>query len=105
MQAFTFFVEDDRYSVASVLMVEAISPNRARELALDHMQRSPHYKGISVYAGDERLFVVGAAGEGRGTIALSEIDLARTIAPPDRSNAGAAGQPTPAGTGAADIAG
>ena len=105
MQAFTFFVEDDRYSVPSMLMVEAISPNRARELALDHMQRSPHYKGISVYAGDLLLFAVGAAGHGRSAMARSEIDLAKTIAPPDRSNAGALGQPLPAETGAADIVG
>jgi hypothetical protein len=105
MQAFTFFVEDDRYSIPSMLMVEAISPMRARELALNHMQRSPHYKGISVYAGDERLFVVGAAGDRPGTIGQSEIDLAKTIAPPDRSNAGAAGQPLPVGTGAAEIVG
>ena len=105
MQAFTFFIEDDRYAVPSMLMVEAVSPDRARELALDHMQRSPHYTSISVYAGDQCLFVVGAAGEGRNTIAQSEIDLAKTIAQPDRSNAGATGQPLPAGTGAADILG
>jgi hypothetical protein len=105
MQAFTFFVDDDRYAIPSMLMVEAISPMRARELALEHMQRSPHYKGVSVHAGDERLFVVGAAGDGRGAIAQSEIDLAKTTAPPDRSNVGAAGHPPPAETGAADIVG
>jgi hypothetical protein len=105
MQAFTFFVEDDRYSIPSMLIVEAISPKRARELALAHMQRSPHYTAISVYTEDECLFVVPAAGEERSTVAERAIELPERTAPADRSTSGAVCQPLPVGTGADDITG
>ena len=72
MQAFQFYVEDDRYSVPSLLIVEAASAKRARVLALDHMQRSPHYVSIAVYLGDRRLFVVGGGMDQRSGAAEGE---------------------------------
>jgi hypothetical protein len=59
MQAFQFYIEDDRYSVPSFLVVETATASRARELAMGQLQRSPHYSSIAVYSGDNYLFLVG----------------------------------------------
>jgi hypothetical protein len=62
MQAFQFYIEDDRYSVPSLLVVETATAARARELAMRQLQRSPHYSSIAVYSGHDYLFVVGRQG-------------------------------------------
>jgi hypothetical protein len=60
MQAFQFFIEDDRYSVSSLLVVQARSAERAKQLAQAELQQSPHYLSVEVYLDDERLFTVSA---------------------------------------------
>lgn len=59
MQAFQFYIQDDRYSVPSLLFVEARSPERAKAIALKHLESSPHFRSIDVYLGDDRLFRLG----------------------------------------------
>jgi hypothetical protein len=61
MLAFQFYVHDDRYTVPSLLFVEARSPERARVIAQEHLRSSPHFSKIDVHLGDERLFRVGAS--------------------------------------------
>jgi hypothetical protein len=59
MQAFQFFIEDDRYSVLSLLCVEARTTARARTLAQKHLASAPHAVSIDVDLGEDRLFSVG----------------------------------------------
>jgi hypothetical protein len=61
MQAFQFYIQDDRYTVPTLLFVEARSPERARAIAERHLRSSPHFSGIDVYLDDKRLFGVSAA--------------------------------------------
>jgi hypothetical protein len=60
VQAFQFYIQDDRYTVPSLLFVEARSPERVRAMAETRLRSSPHFSRIEVYLGDERLFSVGA---------------------------------------------
>jgi hypothetical protein len=59
MQAFQFYVHDDRYPGPTLLVVETSSAARAREIALAQLGDSPHRHGVDVFAGGERLFGVG----------------------------------------------
>jgi hypothetical protein len=61
MQAFQFYIQDDRYTVPSLLFVEARSPDRARAMAERHLRSSPHFSRIDVYLDDNRLFGVSTA--------------------------------------------
>jgi hypothetical protein len=61
MQAFQFYVQDDRYTVPSLLFVEAQSPERVRAIAEKHLRSSPHFSHVDVYLGDDRLFGISAA--------------------------------------------
>jgi hypothetical protein len=72
MQAFQFYVHDDRYPAPTLLVVQTSSSARAREIALAQLRDSPHRHAVEVFSGDERLFGVGrrelatgAAVEGR----------------------------------------
>jgi hypothetical protein len=56
METYTFYVEDDRYSVPTLLFVTTSSPDCARRLALDKLFE-PHHIAVEVRIGDVPLFV------------------------------------------------
>jgi hypothetical protein len=74
MQAFQFYIHDDRYTVPSLLFVEARSPERVRAIAQEHLRSSPHFSRVEVYLGDERLFGVSVVTD-------AETTASRTSAP------------------------
>jgi len=48
MHDFTFYIEDDRYKVASLRLVAARDTARARALALKCLAESPHHLTVEV---------------------------------------------------------
>jgi hypothetical protein len=63
MQAFQFYVHDDRFPAPTLLVVQTSSSARAREIALTQMRDCPHRHGVEVFSGGERLFGLGRRGE------------------------------------------
>ena len=60
MQSYELYIEDDRYSVPTLLFVEAATKGRAKAIATTHLLSSPHHRSVSVYLENEYLFTVGA---------------------------------------------
>ena len=58
MQAFQFFVTDDRLGAPSLMFVQTRDEQSARSLA-QRMLQNQHYSAVEVWAGENRLFVVG----------------------------------------------
>ena len=48
MRDYSLFIEDDRYTVPSLVFVIAASDERAREIAFDHLHRSHHHLSVEV---------------------------------------------------------
>ena len=59
LQDFQFYVTDDRYSVPSLLFVEATDANAARAIAERLLREREHYHVIEVWERDARVFSVG----------------------------------------------
>ena len=74
MRDYTLLIEDDRYSVPTLLMVTCGS-TRVREIALDRLRESPHHIAVDVLEADVPVFRIhksvgvmeigGAGGGGR----------------------------------------
>ena len=61
MRNFEFFVNDLRYSLPTLLLVEARDETRARILAGLVLAESRHHLSVEVREGDRVLFSVGGA--------------------------------------------
>lgn len=64
MNAFTFFIEDDRYTVPNLEFVLAADTKKARQLATERLLASRHHLSISVH--EQGREVVRVARPGRG---------------------------------------
>jgi hypothetical protein len=56
METYTFYIEDDRYSVPTLMFVTTWGEDHARRLALDELAE-PHHIAVEVRIDDEPLFV------------------------------------------------
>jgi hypothetical protein len=56
MAAFSFLIEDDRYSVPSLEFVIVRDARRAEEIARSRLGSSSHYLSATVHLGDMLLF-------------------------------------------------
>jgi hypothetical protein len=69
MHTFEFFIQDDRYAVPTLELVEVRDADRARQLAAERLHASLHHLNVEVRRGDERLFFIsrsnapGGAGQ------------------------------------------
>jgi hypothetical protein len=61
MSSLLFLIEDDRYSVPTLRIVDVETIFSARIAAERVLRSSPHHLGVEVWREDERLFVIGAA--------------------------------------------
>jgi hypothetical protein len=59
MQDFQLYIDDDRYTVVSLRLIEVSSAERALELAEKALAESSHHQGAELYHGDERLWSIG----------------------------------------------
>jgi len=66
MHTFEFFIEDDRYTVPSLELVQAGDPDRARQLAAERLHASAHHQSVEVRGASGRLFFVYRATAARG---------------------------------------
>ena len=58
MRSFSFYIEDDRYSVPTLEFVTVKDVERARELATTRLTLSPHLRRIEVRAAEGHVFDV-----------------------------------------------
>lgn len=59
MNSYELHIEDDRYSVPTLLFVEAATNGRAKAIATAHLLSSPHHRMVKVYLDDKYLLTVG----------------------------------------------
>jgi hypothetical protein len=71
MKSYELHIEDDRYSVPTLLFVEATTNGQAKAIATAHLLSSPHHRMVKVYLEDKYLLTVGdqrrAPREGPGS--------------------------------------
>ena len=58
MRSFSFYIEDDRYSVPTLEFVTVRSIEQARELATARLSLSPHLRRIKVCDAEDQVFDV-----------------------------------------------
>lgn len=58
MKVFQLQIDDDRYSIPSLLFLEAASAGRAKVRAEEILERSPHHRSVEVYEGETLVFTV-----------------------------------------------
>ena len=58
MRTFSLMIQDDRYTVPTVALVEALDEGQARDLAARRMNESPHHLAVEVFEDDALLFRV-----------------------------------------------
>jgi hypothetical protein len=63
MKVFQLQIEDDRYSIPSLLFLEAASEVRARVRAEEILVRSPHHRSVEVYEGETLVFTLPSAAQ------------------------------------------
>jgi hypothetical protein len=56
---FQFFITDDRYSLPTLRIVQAVSAVRASEMAERMFAEGPHHLGVEVYEDSLRVFATG----------------------------------------------
>ena len=61
MSSLLFLIEDDRYTVPTLRIVEVEGLANARIAAERVLRSSPHHLGVEVWREDERLFFIGPA--------------------------------------------
>jgi hypothetical protein len=70
MATYQLFIEDDRYSVATLRLLAAMNDARARAAAEAALLESAHHRGVELYLDDRRLVAMGSlraqAGGGVG---------------------------------------
>jgi hypothetical protein len=54
LNVYTLYIEDDRYSVPTIDILQALDDAQALGLAAERLSASPHYLAVEVWA-DERL--------------------------------------------------
>lgn len=59
MRDFKFLVNDDRYSVPTLMLVQAAHYERACELAENVLSESPHHLAVEVWENDVLLATLG----------------------------------------------
>lgn len=63
MQTYQVFIDDDRYSVATLEVIFEKDRTRAREWAETAMRTSAHHLGVEVFQSGARLFGVGSLSQ------------------------------------------
>jgi len=58
LRSYCLYIEDCRYTVPTLLFVNAIGEGQAREIAAEKLAESRFYKAITVWDGDTRLCVI-----------------------------------------------
>jgi hypothetical protein len=48
MNDYSLFIEDDRYTVPTLVIITVANDARANEIALDHLNRSDHHRSVEV---------------------------------------------------------
>jgi hypothetical protein len=61
MRTFEFFIEDDRYAVCTLELVQVRDAARAREVAQQRLGASAHHRSVEVREDDELIFVLSRA--------------------------------------------
>jgi hypothetical protein len=56
MRTFSYFIQDDRYSVPTLQFAVVPDETRAREFARRQLMTSPHYRSIEVHENGRPLF-------------------------------------------------
>jgi hypothetical protein len=91
MRDYTFHIEDDRYAIPTLEFVTADSESRARALATQRLQISPHHLAVEVHNSDKLLFRIERPSSPRQTTSAWRSQLAssdpspRTTQVSDRS--------------------
>ena len=78
MHTFSFFIEDDRYSVPTLQIMLLRDIERAKELAADRLRASPHHVSIEVSEGSHPLFRVSRQMRGDPALGEKTADLSAT---------------------------
>ena len=63
---FTFYIDDDRYSVPTLNIVAMADEARARAWAQSAMRENPHYLGVEICEDGKRLFGLGSLADRAG---------------------------------------
>jgi hypothetical protein len=58
MRVYSFFIEDRRYSVATLLFAEAVDEADARERAAAKLAESDFYISVEIWDGDRQVDVI-----------------------------------------------
>jgi hypothetical protein len=66
MHTFEFFIEDDRYTVPSLELVQARDADRALQLAAERFWASSHHLSVEVRRASARIFFVSRPAARRG---------------------------------------
>ncbi|HRD28461.1 MAG TPA: hypothetical protein PLO65_09190 [Caulobacter sp.] len=56
MRTYAIYIRDVRYSVPSLLLVEAAAEERVADIARQKLEESPHHLAVEVVEGDTVLF-------------------------------------------------
>jgi hypothetical protein len=67
MSAFEIFVDDDRYSVPTLLLITSEDEALARREAVALLLASRHHLGVELCRGDDRLLALGTFAQGART--------------------------------------
>jgi hypothetical protein len=59
METYALYVEDDRYSIPTLVLVPAASDGRAKAKATELLLESPHHLSVEVSRNGITLFTVG----------------------------------------------
>ncbi len=59
MRAYEVYIADDRYSLPTLRIVEAVDAFGAQETAERFMRESPHHLGVEVCDRGQRIFTIG----------------------------------------------
>jgi hypothetical protein len=66
MDAFSFFIEDDRYTVPTLEFVLVADMARAKQMASERLIASPHHLSIAVHRHGRQIFRVARATKADG---------------------------------------
>ena len=58
MDHFSFFIEDERYTVPNLVLVLVSDVARAREMAVQKLWETPEHLSIQVFQGEKLIFTV-----------------------------------------------
>jgi hypothetical protein len=61
MNIYTLYIEDDRYTVPTMLIIMADNDTRARDDAVEQLRASPHHLSVEVWDEDRLVAAIPAA--------------------------------------------